>query len=238
MKIFPAIDIIDGNAVRLLKGDYAKKTVYADNPCSVAKEFENRGAEYLHVVDLDGAKSGDTPNFDTIRNIIENTTLKVEVGGGIRSADTIEKYINAGVFRVILGTVAIKNPQFTAEMIKKYGSKIAVGVDISNDYAASDGWTKVSEVSCDDIFTRLQNDGAQTVICTDISKDGTMNGTNIDLYRRLSEKYSVNIVASGGITGLDDVKKLAQMNIYGAILGKSLYEGTIDLGEAIEVADI
>ena len=238
MKIFPAIDIIDGSAVRLLKGDYAKKTVYADNPCSVAKEFEEMGAEYLHVVDLDGAKGGGTPNFDTIRNIIENTTLKVEVGGGIRSADTIEKYINAGVFRVILGTVAIKDPQFTAEMIKKYGDKIAVGVDISNDYAASDGWTQVSGVSCDDIFTRLQNDGAKTIICTDISKDGAMSGTNIDLYRRLSDKYSVNIVASGGISDIDDVKKLAQMNIYGAILGKSLYEETIDLGEAIEVADI
>lgn len=236
MIIFPAIDMIDGNAVRLLKGDYNKKTVYAENPCDVARHFEELGAEYLHLVDLDGAKSGKNPNFDAVKRISENTSLRVEIGGGVRSEEVIKRYLDAGVFRVILGTVAIEMPEFTAEMISKYKDKIAVGVDIKDGMAASNGWTEVSSLSCDDLFKRLQSDGAQTVICTDISKDGAMSGTNTELYRHLSENYSMNIVASGGITCIDDVKTLAEMNIYGAILGKSLYEGTIKLDEAIEVA--
>lgn len=237
MIIFPAIDMIDGNAVRLLKGDYNKKTVYASNPCDVAKHFEELGAEYLHLVDLDGAKNGKTPNFDAVKQISENTSLKIEIGGGVRSEEVIKKYLDAGVFRVILGTAAINMPDFTSEMISKYKDKIAVGVDIKDGMAASNGWTEISKLSCDDLFKRLQSDGAQTVICTDISKDGAMSGTNIELYRRLSEKYSMSIVASGGITSIDDVRTLAEMNIYGAILGKSLYEGTIKLNEAIEVAE-
>lgn len=236
MIIFPAIDIIDGNAVRLLKGDYGKKTVYAENPCEVAKKFEDSGAEYLHLVDLDGAKNGKTPNFEVVKEIAGNTGLKIEIGGGIRSEEVIEKYIEAGVFRVILGTAALNNPKFTAEMISRYNDKIAIGVDIKDGYAASDGWTEVTDITCDGIFSRLQADGAKTVICTDISKDGAMSGTNTELYRNLSLKYSMNIVASGGITSIDDVRELAAMNLYGAILGRSLYEGTINLKEAIEVA--
>ena len=236
MIIFPAIDIIDGNAVRLLKGDYGKKTVYAENPCEVAKKFEDSGAEYLHLVDLDGAKNGKTPNFEVVKEIAGNTELKIEIGGGIRSEEVIEKYIEAGVFRVILGTAALNNPKFTAEMISRYKDKIAIGVDIKYGYAASDGWTEVTDITCDGIFSRLQTDGAKTVICTDISKDGAMSGTNTELYRNLSSKYSMNIVASGGITRIDDVRELAAMNLYGAILGRSLYEGTINLKEAIEVA--
>lgn len=236
MNIFPAIDIINGNAVRLLKGDYNKKTVYSESPLDVAKGFENLGASYLHLVDLDGAKSGDTPNYDIIKEITSKTKLGVEIGGGIRNEETIKKYIDAGVMRVILGTVAVQNPEFSQKMAEIYGDKIAVGVDVSNGYAATKGWTEVTDVTLDDMFMRLEKDGIKTVICTDISKDGAMSGTNIKMYKELMQKYKIDIVASGGVTTIDDVKELKQMNIYGAILGRALYEGTIDLKEALEVA--
>jgi len=236
MNIFPAIDIINGNAVRLLKGDYAKKTVYSESPLDVAKGFESLGATYLHLVDLDGAKSGDTPNYDLIKDITSKTNLKVEIGGGIRSEETIKKYIDAGVMRVILGTVAVENPEFAAKMASIYGDKIAVGVDVLNGFAATKGWTEVTGVTLDAMFERLQKDGIKTVICTDISKDGAMSGTNTQMYADLMHKYSIDIVASGGVTTIDDVKKLKAMNLYGAILGRALYEGSIDLKEALEVA--
>lgn len=236
MNIFPAIDIIDAKAVRLLKGDYGKKTVYDENPVEVAKRFEQCGAKYLHVVDLDGAKTGGTPNFDIIKAICSSTNLGVEIGGGIRSEETIKRYIDAGVMRVILGTAAVQNPEFTQKAASAYGEKIAVGVDILNGRAATKGWTEVSEVSLDDMLSRLEKDGVKTVICTDITKDGAMKGTNLELYRDLKSKYNINIVASGGITTINDVKELRKLNLYGAILGRSLYEGTIDLTEAIEVA--
>ena len=236
MNIFPAIDIINGNAVRLLKGDYNKKTVYSQSPLDVAKGFESLGASYLHLVDLDGAKIGDTPNYDIIKEITSKTKLGVEIGGGIRNEETIKKYIDAGVMRVILGTVAVQNPEFAQKMAEIYGDKIAVGVDVSNGYAATKGWTEVTDVTLDDMFMRLEKDGIKTVICTDISKDGAMSGTNIKMYKELMQKYKIDIVASGGITTIDDVKELKQMNIYGAILGRALYEGTIDLKEALEVA--
>ena len=236
MNIFPAIDIINGSAVRLLKGDYSKKTVYSQSPSDVAKEFESCGASFLHVVDLDGAKSGDTPNFDIIKEIILNTNLQVEIGGGIRSEETVKKYIDAGVMRVILGTAAVQNPDFAKKMADTYGSKIAVGVDVLNGCAATKGWTEVTDVTLDDMFRRLESDGIKTVVCTDISKDGAMSGTNIQMYKTLMQSYSIDIVASGGVTTIDDVKELRSMGIYGAILGRALYEGTIDLKEAIEVA--
>ncbi len=236
MKIFPAIDLINGQVVRLLKGDYDKVTVYGNDPLSVAKDFEACGAEFIHIVDLDAAKDGKVHNFNIIKSICENNNLKVEFGGGIRSEDVIKQYIEAGVFRVILGTIAIKNPKFTKEMIKKYKEKIAVGVDISGEMVAIHGWTEVSSVSCDEIFSDLESAGAKCVICTDISKDGAMEGTNLALYRDLSEKYSIDIVASGGVSSIEDVKALKGMNIYGAILGKALYTGAVDLKQAIEVA--
>jgi len=236
MNIFPAIDIINGNAVRLLKGDYAKKTVYSESPLDVAKGFEALGASYLHLVDLDGAKSGDTPNYDLIKEITSKTNLKVEIGGGIRTEETIKKYIDAGVMRVILGTVAVQNPEFAQKMADIYGDKIAVGVDVLNGFAATKGWTEVTEVTLDAMFERLQKDGIKTVICTDISKDGAMSGTNTKMYAHLMQKYSIDVVASGGVTTIDDVKQLKDMNLYGAILGRALYEGTIDLKEALEVA--
>lgn len=235
MELFPAIDLIGGCAVRLVKGDYAQKTVYSDNPAEVARSFAAAGAKYLHVVDLEGAKDGGTPNLETIRNIVEKGGLLVEVGGGIRSEEVIKKYLDAGVFRVILGTAAVQNPAFLEEMVQKYGEKIAVGVDIKDGMVAIKGWTEVSAESCFDFCEKLQKLGVKTIICTDISKDGLLSGTNLELYKELSEKFSVDIVASGGVTTLDDVKKLADMGMYGAILGKALYTGNIDLKAAVEL---
>ena len=235
MELFPAIDLIGGCAVRLVKGDYAQKTVYSDNPAEVAKSFAAAGAKYLHVVDLEGAKDGGTPNLETIQNIVEKGGLLVEVGGGIRSEEVIKKYLDAGVFRVILGTAAVQNPAFLEEMVQKYGEKIAVGVDIKDGMVAIKGWTEVSQESCFDFCEKLQKIGVKTIICTDISKDGLLSGTNLELYKELSEKFSVDIVASGGVTTLDDVKKLADMGMYGAILGKALYTGNIDLKAAVEL---
>ncbi|MBQ7758240.1 1-(5-phosphoribosyl)-5-[(5-phosphoribosylamino)methylideneamino]imidazole-4-carboxamide isomerase [Anaerotignum sp.] len=233
MELFPAIDLIGGCAVRLVKGDYAQKTVYSDNPAEVARSFAAAGAKYLHVVDLEGAKDGGTPNLETIKNIVEKGGLLVEVGGGIRSEEVIKKYLDAGVFRVILGTAAVQNPLFLEEMVQKYGEKIAVGVDIKDGMVAIKGWTEVSQESCFDFCEKLQKIGVKTIICTDISKDGLLSGTNLELYKELSEKFSVDIVASGGVTTLDDVKKLADMGMYGAILGKALYTGNIDLKAAV-----
>ena len=235
MELFPAIDLIGGCAVRLVKGDYTQKTVYSDNPAEVAKSFAAAGAKYLHVVDLEGAKDGGTPNLETIKNIVENGGLLVEVGGGIRSEEVIQKYLDAGVFRVILGTAAVQNPAFLEDMVQKYGEKIAVGVDIKDGMVAIKGWTEVSAESCFDFCEKLQKIGVKTIICTDISKDGLLSGTNLELYKELSEKFSVDIVASGGVTTLDDVKKLAEMGMYGAILGKALYTGNIDLKAAVEL---
>ena len=235
MELFPAIDLIGGCAVRLVKGDYAQKTVYSENPAEVAKSFAAAGAKYLHVVDLEGAKDGGTPNLETIKNIVENGGLLVEVGGGIRSEEVIRKYLDAGVFRVILGTAAVQNPAFLEEMVQKYGEKVAVGVDIKDGMVAIKGWTEVSAESCFDFCEKLQKIGVKTIICTDISKDGLLSGTNLELYKELSEKFSVDIVASGGVTTLDDVKKLADMGMYGAILGKALYTGNIDLKAAVEL---
>ena len=236
MNIFPAIDIIDGKAVRLERGDYAKMTVYSDSPVEVAKSFEAVGAKYLHVVDLEGAKDGTTPNLDVIVKIIAETSLKVEVGGGIRSHEVLDAYINAGVYRVILGTAAVTSPDFLESAVKKYGDKIAVGVDLSDGMVAIKGWREVSALSCMDFFERLETLGVKTVICTDISKDGLLGGTNVELYRELSSKFSIDIIASGGVSTLDDIRKLKEMNLYGAILGKAIYAKRIDLGEALGVA--
>lgn len=237
MNLFPATDIIGGKAVRLVKGDYDKMTIYG-SPLEIAKEFRRKGATYLHAVDLEGAKNGDTPNFDTVKKLIDESGLLVEIGGGIRTIETVKKYLDAGAFRVILGTAAVKDRNFLECAVKEYGEKIAVGVDIKDGYVAIKGWTEVSELECSEFCEYLQSIGVKTVICTDISKDGLLSGTNIELYRELSRKFDIDIVASGGITSVDEVKTLAEMEIYGAILGKSLYEGTIDLEEALKVANV
>lgn len=236
MIIFPAIDLFDGKAVRLFKGDYAQMTVYNDDPLAQAKEFEQKGAKFLHMVDLEGAKSGETPNLETIRRIAENTDLFIEVGGGIRSMETVEKYLSIGVDRVILGTAAVTDEEFLISAAQKYKEKIAVGVDIRDGYVSIKGWTQQSDYTLEQFCEKLQAIGIKTVICTDISKDGAMKGANIELYRRLSQDFSMDFIASGGVSSLDDVKALAQMNIYGAIIGKAYYIGAIDLAEAIGVA--
>lgn len=233
MNIFPAIDLRDGKVVRLLKGDYEKMTVYGDDPVATALEFAQAGAEYLHVVDLDGAKDGNTPNRRIVQRLARETGLQVEIGGGIRSEETIKDYLAAGVYRVILGTAAVRDEAFTAEMLRKYGEKIAVGVDISRGKAAVCGWKEVSEVSVDALFARLIRDGASCIICTDIAKDGAMEGANLELYRRLVETYPARIVASGGVSSLQDVEALAEIGVSGAIIGKALYTGAIALEDAI-----
>ncbi|MBQ3054715.1 MAG: 1-(5-phosphoribosyl)-5-[Oscillospiraceae bacterium] len=236
MIIFPAIDLYEGKAVRLLKGDYAKMTVYSDTPADVAREFQAAGATHIHLVDLEGAKDGTTPNLDTVRSIVESTDLFSEIGGGIRSMETIEAYLAVGVNRVILGTAAVTNPEFLAEAVARFGEKIAVGVDIKGDKVAIKGWTETSDLTCFEFCENMQKLGVKTLICTDISKDGAMQGTNHALYRELSERFSVQIVASGGVSSLEDVERLAARGLYGAIIGKAYYTGAISLSDAIEVA--
>ena len=236
MKIFPAIDLLSGKAVRLYKGDYDKVTVYSDDPSEVALAFERAGAEYMHLVDLDGAKSGGTPNLEVIKGILKKTKLFVEVGGGIRSIEVIDKYVKAGVGRVILGTAAVTNPELLGEALKKYGDKVAVGVDLKDGFVAIKGWTEKSELSGFDFMKNLEDMGVRTVICTDISKDGAMMGANHELYRELSEKLGIQIIASGGVSSIEDVRRLRSLGIYGAIIGKAYYTGDIKLAEALEVA--
>jgi phosphoribosylformimino-5-aminoimidazole carboxamide ribotide isomerase len=237
MNIIPAIDLIGGKAVRLVKGDYDKVTVYNDDPVSVAKEFELAGAKYLHLVDLDGAKDGTCANFDTIKRITESTSLSVEVGGGIRTLERVKSYIDIGVDRVIIGTAAVTDPEFLSAAVKAYGEKIVVGVDIKDGYVAIKGWLELSQLACFDFCERLESLGVKTIICTDISKDGMMSGTNRELYRDLSARFKVNIIASGGVSSYDDISALAEMNIFGAIVGKALYTGDVDLSTAIKLAE-
>ena len=235
MKIFPAIDLYEGKAVRLLKGDYNAVTVYSENPLEIAKDFENSGATELHTVDLEGARDGGTPNINIIKSFVENTKLNVEVGGGIRSMDTVKAYLDAGVRRVILGTAAVTDPEFLKEAVDTYGDKIAVGADIKDGKVAIKGWVEKSEYSTFEFFEMLQKIGVSTVICTDISKDGAMQGTNRALYKELSQRFSVNIIASGGVSSLDDIKALDEMDLFGAIIGKAYYTGAIKINEALEV---
>ncbi|MBQ8214464.1 MAG: 1-(5-phosphoribosyl)-5-[Clostridia bacterium] len=237
MNIFPAIDLIGGQAVRLVRGDYDQMTVYSKDPVSVAKGFASCGAKYLHVVDLEGARDGSTANFETVQALIQNSGLLVEIGGGIRSMETVKKYVDAGAFRVILGTAAVTDPAFLDEALATYGEKIAVGVDIRDGLVAIKGWMEVSELTCFDFCECLQAKGVSTVICTDISKDGLLSGTNLSLYADLANKFHLNITASGGVSTVEDVSRLSEMGIYGAILGKALYTGAIDLKDALKAAE-
>ena len=236
MLILPAIDLYDKKAVRLYKGDYNEMTVYSNNPIEIARKFQECGATFIHMVDLEGAKNGTTPNIDEVRKVVDYTDLKVEVGGGIRDEETVQKYIDIGVERVILGTAAVTDDEFLCKMVAKYKDAIAVGVDLKDGYVAIKGWTEKSALTADEFFKHLSDIGVKTVICTDISKDGAMQGTNRELYKELSEKYTMDIVASGGVSSIDDIKALKDMNLYGAILGKAYYIGAVDLKEAVEVA--
>lgn len=236
MLIFPAIDLYEGQAVRLFKGDYNQKTVYSDRPTEVADIFRKSGASCIHIVDLEGAKSGETPNFDLVCKIKETSGLFCEIGGGIRSMEVIEKYISSGIDRVILGTAAVTEKGFVEKAVGKYGEKIAVGIDIKDGEVAIKGWTEKSGLDAMEFCAEMQKIGVKTMICTDISRDGAMIGTNRELYRILSEKYSMQIVASGGVSTIDDVRALRAMDLYGAIIGKAYYTGAIDLTEAVRAA--
>ena len=237
MLIYPAIDLYDGKAVRLYKGDYQEMTVYSEDPLAVAKDFEAAGARQIHMVDLAGARDGGTPNFGVVAAVAQNTSLKVEIGGGVRSEDVIRRYLDAGVDRVILGTAAITDWDFFCDMSRKYPGRIAAGVDVRDGYIAIKGWLETSAVTCRDFCERLLGTGVRTVICTDISRDGAMNGANRALYRELNDSFpTLDLIASGGVSSLDDIAALRDMGMHGAIVGKAYYIGAIDLQEAIEVA--
>lgn len=236
MEIFPAIDLYDNKAVRLFKGDYSRMTVYADNPLSVAQTFERKGATHIHVVDLAGAKEGKPVHLNIVKSIAENTRLFIEIGGGIRNMQTIESYLTAGADRVILGTSAVNDEAFLKEALTRYKERIAVGADIVDGKIAVKGWIEKSNYGVDDFLEKMQNLGVKTVICTDVSKDGAMRGTNRELYKELSKKYDMQIIASGGVSDLEDIRALKSVGVYGAIVGKAYYIGAIDLAEAIEVA--
>lgn len=236
MKLFPAIDLVDKKAVRLYKGDYAQMTVYSDDPLAVARDMEAQGARYLHLVDLEGARDGGTPNLSVVRRIAAETGLFVEVGGGVRSRETIETYLAAGVRRVILGTAAVRDEALLREAVAAYGARIAVGADVRDGRIAVKGWLERTDWTLDAFVGHMQALGVQTLICTDISRDGAMRGTNRELYRELSRRHSVDITASGGVGSLEDIRALRDMGLYGAIVGKAYYTGAIRLPEALEAA--
>ena len=235
MILFPAIDILSQKAVRLYKGDYNKVTVYSDKPWEFAEDFVRRGCSAIHIVDLDGARSGETVNIETVKKISEVKGLYSEIGGGIRNMETVEKYLDAGVSRVILGTAALQNPVFLKEAVKKYGSKIAVGVDLKDGKVAVKGWLETSEKDGIEFLKELEDIGVENVIVTDISRDGAMKGTNVELYKRIKNEVSLKVTASGGVSSMEDIKALKALDIYGAIIGKAYYTGAIKLEEALEV---
>ena len=233
MQIFPAIDLRGGQVVRLYQGDYDRETVYAADPCAVARSFLAAGAKYLHVVDLDGARDGTLANFDTIAAIVKQGGLYIEVGGGIRTEDRIRRYLDLGVGRCILGTIAVKDFAFTARMAQTYGDRIAVGVDARDGYVAVSGWKELSAERGVDFCRRLRDAGVKTVIYTDISRDGAEAGTNLDLYQQLAEIQGLDITASGGVSSIEELKELQRIGTRAAILGKALYTGRLDLKTVI-----
>ena len=234
MKLFPAIDLYEGKAVRLFKGDYRQMTVYSENPKEIANDFVNCGVRFVHLVDLEGAKYGTTPNLEIVKSIANETPLFTEIGGGIRNMETVERYLENGVDRVILGTAAVEDEAFLLRALSRYGERIAVGVDLKDGYVAIKGWTERSAYTAMEFFEKMKDYGVSTVICTDISKDGAMQGTNRTLYRKLSERFSLDITASGGVSTVEDLVALKEMGLYGAIIGKAYYIGAIDLREALE----
>lgn len=237
MILFPAIDLYEGKAVRLYKGRYDEMTVYSEHPEEIGLDFAACGAQAIHIVDLEGARDGNTPNLDVVCRIKESSELFCEIGGGIRSMDVVDKYIEAGLDRVILGTAAVKDPEFAKAAVDKYGEKIAIGVDIKDGFVAVKGWTEKTEENVYDFCAKMQNLGVKTIICTDISKDGAMKGTNHELYAELMSRFDMNITASGGVSSMDDVTRLAGAGLYGAIIGKAYYTKAIDLKKAVEVAE-
>ena len=244
MIIYPAIDLYEGKAVRLFKGDYAQMTVYSENPPEIAEAFIKAGARRIHTVDLEGARDGSTPNLETVLAIkkaadaaaavADGSRAFVEIGGGIRDDSTVAEYLDAGIDRVILGTAAVKDQAFLARCVERYGDKIAVGIDVRDGFVAVKGWTELSQYRLEEFTRMMQDSGVRTIICTDISRDGAMKGTNRGLYRQLSESLNIDIVASGGVSSIEDVEALTELGIHGAIIGKAYYTGAIDLAEAVK----
>ncbi len=236
MILLPAIDLYDKKAVRLYKGDYAQMTVYSEHPQLVAKEFAAAGAQWIHLVDLEGARDGGTPNLEIVSGITSDTGLHVEIGGGIRNMEAAERYLGAGVRRVILGTAAITDEGFLREALSAFGEAVAVGADVKAGYIAIRGWRERSAQTLEDFLGRMEELGVRTVICTDIARDGAMRGTNRALFRELSRRFSMDLIASGGVSSLEDIRALRAQGLYGAILGKAYYSGAVDLREALEAA--
>ena len=236
MILFPAIDLFDGKAVRLYKGDYAQMTVYSEDPLAVARDFVAQGADHIHLVDLAGAKDGTTPNLETVCAIKRCSGAFCEIGGGIRSMEVVRRYLDAGLDRVILGTAAVTNRAFLRKAVSEYGDKIAVGIDLKDGFVAVKGWTETTALTAEAFCADMKALGVTTLICTDISRDGAMQGTNLALYRALSAKFDLNFTASGGVSSLEDVRRLREMGLYGAIIGKAYYTGALNLREALEAA--
>lgn len=237
MVLFPAIDILSGKAVRLYKGDYNAVTVYSERPWEFAEDFVDKGCSAIHIVDLDGAKSGETVNIDTVKRIAAVKGLYSEIGGGIRNMETVSRYLEAGVDRVILGTAALKDPSFLKNALREYGDRIAVGVDLKDGKVAVKGWLETSNKDGIEFLKELEDLGVEGVIVTDISRDGAMKGTNLDLYGRIKEEVSLKVTASGGVSTIEDILALKSMGLYGAIIGKAYYTGAIKLKEALEALE-
>ena len=237
MVLFPAIDILSGKAVRLYKGDYNAVTVYSERPWEFAEDFVDKGCSAIHIVDLDGAKSGETVNIDTVKRIAAVKGLYSEIGGGIRNMETVSRYLEAGVDRVILGTAALKDPSFLKNALREYGDRVAVGVDLKDGKVAVKGWLETSNKDGIEFLKELEDLGVEGVIVTDISRDGAMKGTNLDLYGRIKEEVSLKVTASGGVSTIEDIVALKSMGLYGAIIGKAYYTGAIKLKEALEALE-
>ena len=236
MILFPAIDLYEKKAVRLLKGDYQNMTVYSNDPVQIARDFAAAGATHIHMVDLEGARDGATPNLSVVEQVARETKLFIEIGGGIRNMETVDRYLDAGVSRVILGTAAVKDEAFLKAALAACPGKIAVGADVKDGRIAIKGWLETAELTLEAFLQKMEAMGVRNVICTDISRDGAMRGTNLELYQALSQKYAMDITASGGVSSMGDIRRLRQMELYGAIIGKAYYTGAIDLKQALEVA--
>ena len=237
MRIYPAIDIIDGACVRLVQGDYSQKTKFADNPVEIAKKFESCGAEFIHLVDLDGARCGTMPNFPLVCEIAKSVSIPVEIGGGIRDMQAVSKYLENGVYRVIIGTSAISNPEFVKEAVSKYKDRIVVGIDAKDGYVATNGWESVSKITALELAKQMEEIGVKTIIYTDIATDGMLKGPNLEAMKEMSEAVSLDVVASGGVSCLEDIKNLKDCGVEGVIVGKAIYTKKVSLSEAIKIAE-
>ncbi|MGN1093335.1 MAG: 1-(5-phosphoribosyl)-5-[(5-phosphoribosylamino)methylideneamino]imidazole-4-carboxamide isomerase [Monoglobaceae bacterium] len=237
MRIYPAIDIIDGACVRLVQGDYSQKTKFADDPCEIAVRWQNEGGEFIHIVDLDGARNGEMPNFDLIVRIADKLNIPIEVGGGVRNMECVEKYLDNGINRVIIGTSALSNPDFVKEAVAKYGERIVVGIDAKDGMVAVNGWEEVSTTSAIDLAKQMEKIGVKTIIYTDIATDGMLKGPNLKAMEEMTEAVSIDVVASGGVSSVDDIEKLKGTGVEGAIVGKALYTDTLCLNDAINAAE-